>query len=97
MLGACAGVALFSSVPQAAATFQCPPFRGSHSLWAAMGSPCCPGRRPGALVREPSIFGNSSVMGRKENQCQIALGVEEAGHGMGTETRSCEVYVMRRD
>lgn len=76
MLGACTGVALFSSVPQAAAatTSQCSPFQGSHSPWAVMGSPCCPGRRPGALVREPSIFRNSSVMGRKENQCQIVWG-----------------------
>lgn len=33
----------------------------------------------------------SSVMDRKENQCQIALGAEKDLNGMGAKTRSCEV------
>lgn len=48
---------------------QCPPFSGSCSLlWAVTGPPCCPGKSPGSLDREQSIFGNGELCHRQKRK-----------------------------
>lgn len=43
------------------------------------------------------IWKQSSVVDRKENWCQMALGVEKNRSGMGAKTRSYDEHLLRRD